>query len=104
MTANWVRSKATQETELCEFFENFDKNQSSQEIPRGVFSLDDLKVPCPASSQFSIRSALSTFSHRLHIPPGSWAGEKAVSLLYDQVRKFDMSACVLFLLFISLRV
>ena len=44
MTASWVRSKATPETELCTFFENFDRNLSQLEIPRGVHSLDDLKV------------------------------------------------------------
>jgi len=43
MTASWVRSKAAADTELCTFYENFDRSLSQIEIPRGVFSLNDLK-------------------------------------------------------------
>eukprot|EP01039_Chlorochromonas_danica_P002251 gene2251-2465_t len=61
MTASWVRAKAGQdgnnnstsnngggqsggcEVELCNFYENYYRNGSNAEIPRGVYSLDDLK-------------------------------------------------------------
>jgi DNA excision repair protein ERCC-2 len=43
MTAPWIRNKASADTTLCSFYENFDKNLSMVEIPRGVYSLEDLK-------------------------------------------------------------
>ena len=45
MTATWVRNKgkATPDTELCSYYENFDRDMSTVSIPRGVYSLDDLK-------------------------------------------------------------
>ena len=40
MTASWVRNKSGPGTELCEFYENYDKNLSTLEIPRGVYTLE----------------------------------------------------------------
>lgn len=51
MTASWVRSRASEggspagdsEHGLCSYYENYDKDGTNAEIPKGVYSLDDLK-------------------------------------------------------------
>ena len=43
MTAPWVRNKASATTELCDYYESYEKMLSVVEIPRGVFTLDDIK-------------------------------------------------------------
>jgi len=49
MTASWVRAKAAKEgngggTALCDFYENYERDGTNAEIPRGVYSLEDLKT------------------------------------------------------------
>ena len=47
MTASWVRKKAQtggdNPPELCDFYENYEKDGTNAEIPKGVFALEDLK-------------------------------------------------------------
>lgn len=47
MTASWVRSRAESNPSgnhtLCEFYESFQKNGTTADLPSGVYNLDDLK-------------------------------------------------------------
>ena len=66
MTATWVRNKATPDTELCSYYENFDRDLSTVSIPRGVYSLDDLKEYGRASGWCPYFLTRST-SNQIHI-------------------------------------
>jgi len=47
MTASWVRKKAhaggDNQPDLCEYYENYEKDGTNAEIPKGIFALEDLK-------------------------------------------------------------
>eukprot|EP00605_Chrysophyceae_sp_TOSAG23-4_P001829 GSChrysophyteH1.ASY1.ANO1.2019.1 assembled CDS len=44
MTASWVRTKAgVKKSQLCSYYETYEKDSSSADVPIGVYSLDDIK-------------------------------------------------------------